>query len=452
MRFFKYSDDGQGKNGQSSEVKTSRGSKGFSSFAAKIVCVIAAVIVWFYVSGDQSITYEKEFRGVEIKYNMGALNEKGYTIISGKNTTVDVTVTGTRREVNSISAEDIVATIDLSRINTSGEYSVEIEVTAPGNTNVKDVYPYELKLYIDTPTKKSFKVDVDVHNVAMSDSTLKIRNYILSVGEVWVTGPEEEVNKIAGAKVDLDFSGERISDSVSRTGVMIKLYDKDGKIYNNAYVEQDEQTTNVDVIVNKHITVPINPKYSGGFDADNAGYSEIVEPRQVSIKGAPEVINGITYIETAEIDADDIYGEVYEKEVGLSFPSGIEADGTAPKSVSITLERTNGKVDVTTANIVFINKSDKLDYTVKEESVKITFSGNLEDIEKLNERNVYMIADLGGISREGEYGNVKLRPHLFGMNVLDNGRVRVEGVYSCTVTATKKNPQNQQANVSRILE
>lgn len=439
MRFFKYSAaDTENNTQRIASNDSGKDSKGFSSFFAKLVCVAAAIIVWFYVSGEQSITFEKEFPDVEIKYNMGALGEKGYKIVNGKNTTVDVTVTGTRREVNDITTDKIAATADLSHINTAGEYSVKINVSTPGNTNVKDIYPYELKLYIDTPIQKSFKVDVSVHNLAMGDSSLKIRNYKLSVNEVWVSGPEEEVNKIAGAKIDLDFSGDRITDSVSRTGVTIKLVDHDGNIYTSPYLTLDESETNVDVIVNKYMTVPIKPKYSGGFDADSAGYSENIEPSEISIKGAPEIISGITYIETAEIDADDIYGEAYEKEVTLSYPSGVEPDGSMPENIVVTLERTNGKRTVTTANIVLINKSEKLDYSVDAENVSVVFSGNLEDIEKLNEKNVYMIADMVGINSEGKHNGIKLRPYVFGMNVLNDGSVKVEGVYNCTVTAAKK--------------
>ena len=238
--------------------------------------------------------------------------------------------------------------------------------------------------------------------------------------------------------MDLDFSGERIFDSVSRMGVTINLYDKDGKIYTSPYLEMDETETNVDVIVNKHITVPIKAKYSGRFSAKDAGYGEIIEPSEISIKGTPETIGGITYIETAEIDADDITSERFEKEVSLSLPAGVEADGTAPKTVRINLERSNGKRTVTTANIVLINKSDKLEYTVLEEDVSVVFSGNLSDIEKINEKNVYLIADLGNITRNGVYEGVRLRPNLFGLDVLENGRVRVEGVYSCTVNAVLK--------------
>ena len=436
MRFFKQTGT---KDYNSDPVKVKdKEKKGISPFLAKIICVVAAVLVWFYVSGEQSITYEKEFHGVEIKYNMGTLGEKGYSIISGKNTTVNVKVSGTRRDVNNIKNEDIVATADLSAINGAGEYPVEIEVTVPGNTTAKDVYPHELMLYIDTPTKKSFRVDTNAHNVATADPSIKIRRYILSVDEVWVTGPEEEVKKIAGAGVDLDFSGERIFDSVSRMGVTINLYDKDGKIYTSPYLEMDETETNVDVIVNKHITVPIKAKYSGRFSAKDAGYGEIIEPSEISIKGTPETIGGITYIETAEIDADDITSERFEKEVSLSLPAGVEADGTAPKTVRINLERSNGERTVTTANIVLINKSEKLEYTVLEEDVSVVFSGNLSDIEKINEKNVYLIADLGNITRNGVYEGVRLRPNLFGLDVLENGRVRVEGVYSCTVNAVLK--------------
>ncbi len=436
MRFFKYSGKPEGTENEPKNEKVRRESKGFSSFGAKIVCLVAAIIVWFYVSGEQSVTYEKEFQGVEIKYSMGTLTEKGYSIISGKNATVNVTVTGTRREVNSMSSEDIIARADLSKIKTAGEYPVEIKVTAPGNTNVKTVYPHELNVYIDTPIKKSFRVETDIHNLSMSDSTLKMKKPILSVDEVWVTGPEEEVNKIACAMVDLDFSGDRVSDSITKRGIAIKLVDFEGKEYSNSYVELDRSETDVDIIVNKQITVPVRPKYSGGFSAKNAGYSEETDPSEISIRGVPGVISGIEYIETTEINADEISGTVYGTEVSLSIPSGVETD-VDTDSVSVTLRRTNGKTEVETSNILLINGKKELEFSADAESIGVTFSGNLADIDKLSGENVYLIADLSGISSEGEYKNVKLRPLVFGMDVIENGRVKVEGVYSCTITAKK---------------
>ena len=86
MRFFKYTDKNEPEK-QTQEVKEkSRKEKsgGFGSFWAKIVCIIAAFFVWFYVSGDQSTTYERVFSGVQISsVDMTALESRGYTVING---------------------------------------------------------------------------------------------------------------------------------------------------------------------------------------------------------------------------------------------------------------------------------------------------------------------------------------------------------------------------------
>ncbi|MBR3993937.1 MAG: hypothetical protein IKI97_01490 [Clostridia bacterium] len=436
MRFFKYSDV-PGEKKETTVEKTVRETKGFSSFFAKIVCIIAAIMVWFYVSGEQSITFEKEFTGVQIKYEMGALTEKGYTVINGKNATVNVTLSGTRRDVNSIKNEDIIARVDLSNVNTSGEYPVDIYVSAPGNTVVKNTYPSELKLYIDKTTKKSFKIEPEAHNISMGDSSLKIRRYDLTVNEVWVTGPAEELDKIAGAKIDLDFYGEKLTSNVIKSNVTIKLVGDDGKVYSNPYVIMDELKTDVEVVVNKYVTVPIKAKYSGKFNIKDSGYSETIEPKELTIRGTPEIIDGISYIETNEINSDEISGAIYDVTTGITLPGGVETEGTAPKTAKVTLERVNGTGKITTDNIIFINSPAGYEVSLADKEITVTFSGNLEDIEKLNGNNVYLIADLSGITKAGEYTGIRLRVVSYGLDVIENGSVKVDGQYTCTLNVAK---------------
>ena len=437
MRFFKHSDVSTEKK-EKAEEKNVVETKGFSSFVAKIVCIIAAIMVWFYVSGEQSITFEREFAGVQIKYEMGALTEKGYTVINGKNATVNVTLSGTRRDVNSIKAEDIVARVDLSKINSSGEYPVDIRISAPGNTVVKNTYPSELKLYIDKTTKKSFKIEPEAHNISMGDSSLKIKKYDLAVNEVWVTGPAEELDKIAGAKIDLDFYGEKLTHSVTKSNVTIKLVGTDGKEYSNPYVLMDESETDVEVVVNKYVTVPIKARYSGKFNVKDSGYSETIEPKEITLRGTPEIIDGISYIETTEINSDEISGAIYDVTTGITLPGGVETEGTAIRTVSVTLERVNGTGSVTTDNIIFINCPDDYECSAAEKEITVKFSGNLDDIEKLNKNNVYLVADLSGITKGGKYTGVRLRVVSYGLDILENGSVKVEGQYTCTLNVTKK--------------
>ena len=437
MRFFKYSEKTNEKK-IVSEEKTVIESKRFSSFFAKIVCIIAAIMVWFYVSGEQSITFEKEFTGVQIKYEMGSLIEKGYTLINGKNATVNVTLSGTRRDVNSIKADDIMAKVDLSKITSSGEYPVEIHVSSPGNTVVKNTYPSELKIYVDKTTKKSFKIEPEVHNISMGDSSLKIRKYDLTVSEVWVSGPEEELDKISGAKIDLDFYGEKLTNNVTKSNVTIKLVGTDGKEYSNPYVVMDENETDVEVILNKYITVPIKAKYSGKFNLKDSGYSETIEPKEITIRGTPEIVDGISYIETTEINSDSISGARFDVTTGITLPVGAETEGTFQKTVNITLERVNGTGEITTDNIIFINCPDGYDCTSAQKEITVIFSGNLDDIDKLNRNNVYLIADLSGIKKAGKYDGVRLRVVSYGLDILENGSVKAEGQYTCTVNVTRR--------------
>lgn len=446
MRFFKYTDKKEPDiKAEETKVKA-RERRGFGSFWAKIVCIIAAFIVWFYVSGDQSTTYERVFSGVQISnVDMTALESRGFTVINGNVlTTVDVTVSGTRREVNSIRAEDINAKIDLSGIYSSGEHSVKVDVTAPGKTNVKRIYPSELQLYIGKSIKKSYDIEAVTHNVSMSDSSLKIKECRFSVNEVEVTGPEQELDKVRKAIVDLDFYGEKLSNTVVRSNVTIKLVDENGDEVTSPYITLSHRETNVEVVVNKYATVPVKPKYSDpAFKVKEAGYSENVDPETVAIRGTPEVVDGISYIETSPIDSAEVKNG-YSTEVNLIIPQGAELDGVARKKAFVILRRENGTAQIKVGNILFMNVPEGFEATSDEKEITVSVSGNLEAVEKLNERNLYLVADLSSMTEAKTYNNVKLKVACNGYDILENGSVSVDGSYTCTVTLKRNDAAGGQ--------
>lgn len=454
MRFFKYSEKSESsKTLQKSEKSGERA--GISSFAAKIACVLIATLIWFYVSGNETTSFDKEFYGVEVEYvGMNLLDEYGLTIISGQSKTVNVTLTGTRRSINNIDSSDISAKLDVSKITSSGEYPMEVNVTPPDGTNVKTTFPGEISLYVDVTSNKTLKVEVDEHNLAISDPNLKIKEYRLSVSNIDIAGPKKDLEKIATAKVDIDFSGEKIANSYTIQNLDIVLVDTDGKEYNNPYVVLSNTETDVQVIVNKYAEVPVKAVYANGFNAKNAGYEENIQPSSVTIKGTPEVVDSIKYVETAEIDFDaEKSKEKYQGAVTLKLPSGIELDFAENDSVKVSLERTNGSKSVTVSNIVTVNCPNGFTAKIKETEITLNFVGNYNDIEKLNEQNICLIADLSACKKDGVYENIKLKVTDLGLGLFESGRVEVEGELSCTAIISKSEDKftNVKGNLTESM-
>ena len=69
----------------------------------KIMSVLIAFILWFYVMAVESPVNEKTFRSIPITIEQ---TDSELSLYSGYNTTVDITVSGKKSELNQISDSD----------------------------------------------------------------------------------------------------------------------------------------------------------------------------------------------------------------------------------------------------------------------------------------------------------------------------------------------------------
>lgn len=458
MRFFKYSTKTEDeKENAPQESNPTESSEGFSPFWVKIVCIIAALLVWFYVSGDQSTTTEKEFTGVVIaEPNMTPLTKQDYTILNEYIKTVDVTVTGTRRDISSIKAENIVARIDLSGINSPGEHSVKVDVIEPGNTKIKSVFPSEIRIYVGATTGKIVDVKTVGRNVNMKDSTLKVKQYN-HVSNVSVSGPEHEVEKISHAIVEFDLKNEKISRTKEISNVEIKLVDANGNEINSPYITVEPKETDVEIVVNKYVTLPVEPVYSGDFNVTDAGYSQVVEPARIKVFGAPDDIENLKSIGTTEIDRNKIEEEEseYSAQVDIVLPHGVELNGAQPNSVNVTLKREIESKKINVSNVVFINCPTGFVASEREVAFEVELIGNKVDIDRINEDDFYLVGNLSGVKGEGTFEKVKLNVKCNESDILDNGSVSVVGKYTCTVDVkadTVTTPEKNDTASKNVVE
>ena len=123
-------------NGKNAKERVTDNRK--KDLTAKIMCLIGAIILWFYVVSSQTIIDEKRFASIPVELISTDVieDEYGMTVINGYNDTVDVTVSGVKNELNRLSAEDINAYVDLSQINAAGEYTLDVRTSVPGGISI----------------------------------------------------------------------------------------------------------------------------------------------------------------------------------------------------------------------------------------------------------------------------------------------------------------------------
>jgi YbbR domain-containing protein len=119
----------------------------FSDMPTKIICLTAAVLLFFF---HRINTLEKKSYEAHLQSEIPA----GLAISSAFENTVQITLRGTKEAVDQIQEEDIEAGVDLSGIKIPGDYRVAVRITRKGKS--QNIEPLEVTV---EPQEIAFKLE-----------------------------------------------------------------------------------------------------------------------------------------------------------------------------------------------------------------------------------------------------------------------------------------------------
>ncbi len=368
------------------QVNTSK----YQNAVAKVLCVLAAIILWFYVVGTNTAIEERVFSGVPVSVKNSAIieSELGMSVISGYDYTVDLTLQGAKSELERLSIEDINAYVDVSSITLPGEHSLELKISLPNGISVIKQSASLIRVYIDKSISISVPLKIEPHYSIESPYELGIP--VPSVENVKVTGPAAELENISYALLSLELG--RISKSISAIGKPT-LVNGAGEEITNPYVKLQTSEVSVHVPVYTYKDVYITPQYKHGF-YNLSNVSVKFSPETLRLKGDPDLLEETDTVEILidekEIPSDGVFTVDIPNFTGLENASGLST-----VNVSIIHKNTTLRT-MTVDNLVVINP-DGLDYILESASVEVTFRGTKQRLSLLNQSNVTATLDLSGI-------------------------------------------------------
>lgn len=403
------------------QVKESRNEK----LIAKILCVLAAIILWFYVVMTDTTTDEKVFSGisVDIRGRDRIEDTLGLTIISGYDLTVDVTVKGPRADINRLTVDDVKAYIDMKTVDGAGEYTLPIRTSLPNGITAGALSANYMTVYVDKRTTISVPVKIVTSQVIEADFTMGTPEP--SIETVNVSGPEEVLRTIDHAEASFDLG--RVSKTLISTG-KLTLVDANGNEINNPYVrlQTSEVTVRFPVYIYRDFDLKVDTKY-GYYDSTNSRIT--ISPASIQVRGDPDVISSMDSVSLGQIDEKKITGDE-TKNMAIMLPDGVEnLSGTTTATVTITqIGTTTKKLNVTDINVVNPNG---LEYTLERNSLTVTFRGTKTMLDMLSSRNVSLTLDLGYLNKTS--GTVSV-PVTVNVQSTLSGKVYEIGDYSMNVT------------------
>ena len=124
-------------------------------------------------------------------------NERNLSIFSGYDTLVDVTVRGQKSIVSKYTAEDIVASVDVSKITEGGMYNLELFFDLPRDISLVETSVTEVSIFVDKRITENVQVKPSLKSYKLSSADYSLGDITCDTDVISITGPVQPSPKMS---------------------------------------------------------------------------------------------------------------------------------------------------------------------------------------------------------------------------------------------------------------
>ncbi len=365
----------------------------------KIISVLLAFILWFYVMTVESPIHQETFKGIPVEVTLPTNGE--LSLYSGYNAMVDVTVKGKKSDLNQISETDFKATADASAYTQAGKYSIPVNIEIPGGFTLVDKSISLLSVYLDAKATTSVPVKVELTGFVLSEGLeLGGDNEIeKSASEVFLAGPKSVLDTIETARVTIPCGN--VKSSLRAKGNVV-LYDANGSAVSNPYVTMG--ITTVDVKIPVFMTKDIDLKVGFEHGYLNSGNCKItLSDPTVKVRGAVETVESLDEYVFHTIDEKALTSN--KLSVPLELPEGVSCVDPV-ETVYIAINHVGTSTKTLTVTNINVNNPDGLEYTLSLSKVNVTLRGNSAELAEITPGDIVLNVDISGLNADSGTGGV----------------------------------------------
>ncbi len=324
----------------------------------KILAVVFSVILWLIaININDPVTQESYNVNVQLQ-NLNSLTSSGkYVEVMNNTDSIRVTVRGSRTVLSSFTEKNIVATADVSKINSNNQVPIEVTTTRISDRieSIRTDRQY-VQLSIENVGKQQIPINVKVQNEPgegyIFGSATTTQNVVI------ISGPESKVSEVAYAAVEINVDGATSDVNIS---LPIHLYNTSDEIVDNSKItmSMNEVYTTASVLQTKDLPVVCNVT---GILPDGYALTGQVDcnPAYITLAGRSSVMKSLSSIDIT--DAIDVTG--YDSDVKTS----VDIKPYIPEGTSIVGGDDASKIDVT----VYIEKEITKEFRIDTDRIHTT--------------------------------------------------------------------------------
>ena len=360
--------------------------------------ILIAFALWGYVITTVSPGYEDTFYNVPlVKEGMGVLEERNLIITYQSDENVDIAVSGNRTDVNKINSNNITAKLDVSRIDEPGTMiPLTYNVSYPGDVPVGAVTTQSKvpgTIYFTVEERREKQIPVEVVWIGSTpDGFMSDReNRVLDYEEITVIGPASVADLIEKAVIEVDLNEQR--ESIEQS-YRYTLCDAEGNPVDAQMIKTNTEEVHLEVRIRRiqEINLTVDVVYGAGCTRENTEIT--LDTQSIRVSGSEAALEALgDTITVGRINLADI-----PKPQGVTFaitlPEGVTNE-TGINEVTVDVKffgLVTKEFDISDIRCVNVPAGARVDLVT--EKLRVVFRGPAAELVKLDEKNLYAVADL----------------------------------------------------------
>ena len=398
-----------------------------------IISLIAAFVLWLYVSNEANPDTTGTVRGIRLTISgLERLEERGLMISEGADQQVTLSLQGKRDALLRVNNSNITVTVDVSNITEPGtvdlDYRISYPLSALGETiTERDKRPERITLTISRQTEKPVEVRLDFTGSVGEDYQLGESS--LAPQTITVRGREEVVNQISHALVTVSVQGMTETYSQETPFTLIGFNGEPLSAELAAEVETEETTilTTLPVVKLKEVPLTVELIPGGGAAAEDAQVH--IEPESIMVSGDPDDLEGLKEIKLDPIELYNVYNKTntLTRTINLA-PELTNVSGLTEAEVTVTLpDLVIRAVEVNNIEIINVPEPYMAEKVTLTSTIQIR--GTQEAVDAILPSQLRIVADLKDINVILGGQTVPVKVYL-----ASSGDVGVVGNYNISIT------------------
>ena len=417
------------------EQKNEKSSVSRNKVLQVIASILVAVAIWVYVDVEKAPERTKTIRDIPVEFSgeSTTLADKNLMLLSGYDTTVDLTIKGTKRELVKINKDNVRLVASTSSIDSVGVHTLRWDVVYPDGVQSSALsVDWASKYKVTVTVGELYTKEVPVNCVVtgtVADGYFTGET-VLDPTTLVLRGQRDDLLNVAYAKLTVDISDA--TRSVIQTE-SVQLYDNDDNPVDNSNIRTNASLiqAKVPVLTTKEVSLAV--ELSGVPGSAGQSIKTTITPSSVRLIGEADVLENIDEIVLATLYIEDL--DIWQQNsYVVTAPDGTWlANSNEVATVEITMEGIEEKT-VTVDTFSYTNVPSGL-YAEVLDTLDVRLWGLSEELAELKADAITATVDLSSVT---ETGSCRVPVTVTVSGYRD---VAVKGSYEVTVYVTDTQPE-----------